>query len=67
MLWYEVLIIIGIISFVVITFAVYGYKKLIRKSNDCCECHNPKRMKKKMNKIRKELNEECTCPHCNSK
>lgn len=67
MLWYEILIIVAVVSFVLVTFAIYGYKKIIRKSSDCCECYNTKRMNKTFNKIRQELNQECTCPHCNSK
>ena len=42
MLWYEILIIVAVVSFVLVTFAIYGYKKIIRKSSDCCECHNTK-------------------------
>ena len=61
MLWYEILIIVAVVSFVLVTFAIYGYKKIIRKSSDCCECHNTKRMNKRMNNLRKELDKEFTC------
>ncbi|MBQ9900026.1 MAG: DUF2897 family protein [Acholeplasmatales bacterium] len=62
MQWYEILIIIAAISFVLGNIAVYVYKKVKHLPTGSCEaCHNTKRMNKRMNNLRKELDKEFTC------